>query len=230
LEVLHLLRGESLSNLKSVQDVGVRPGEGLGRDLSAVLLVDLLINSAVIALDVVVNSSKDRVSSRFGSSNKVRSSGVLTKVEDLLPCFVVLISVVELKVAISDHTSLHSTSPIVEEFSKGSREELPGVSISVVVTRVSANEDSRNLSSIVNSVDVVLVAEDVDVVLDSSSSLFGERTIHFIGEGSNGVESGSVDSMSVVSVSVIRFSQVGAIPVLAEGASDGIGSVLVSLS
>lgn len=208
----------------------MRPGEGLGRDLGSVLLVDLLVDSAVIVLDVRVNSSKDGITSRLGGSHKVGSSGVLTKVEDLLPCFVVLISVIELEVAVSDHTSLHSTCSVVEKFSKGSGEELPGVSVGIMVTRVSSNQNSRNLSSIIDSVDVVLVAEDIDVVGDSSSSLFGERTVHFIGEGGNCVDSGSINSMSVVGVSVIRFSQVSAVPVLAEGASDGVGSVLVRLS
>jgi len=72
-----------------------------------------------------------------------------------------------------------------------------------VVTRVSADQNSRNLGSIINFVDVVFIAEDLVVVFNSSSSLARERTVDFVRERSDGVDGSSVNSMSMVGVRVI---------------------------
>lgn len=99
-----------------------------------------------------------------------------------------------------------------------------------MVTGVSADQDSGNLSSIIGFVNVVLIAENVDVVSDGGSSLLGLRPVHLIGERSDSVDGGSVNSMSVVGVGVIGLSQVSSIPVLAKGLGDSLSSILVSLS
>ena len=72
-----------------------------------------------------------------------------------------------------------------------------------MVARVSTDQDSGNLSSIIILVNFVLVAENVDVVGNGGSGLLGLRTVHFIGERSDSVDGGSINSMSVVSVGVI---------------------------
>lgn len=99
-----------------------------------------------------------------------------------------------------------------------------------MVTGVSADQYSGNLSSIIDFVNVVLIAENVDVVGDGGSSLLGLRTVHLIGERSDSVDSGSINSMSVVGVGVVGLSQVSSIPVLTKSLRDSLSSILVSLS
>lgn len=52
LEEFHLLRAELLSDVEGMQNVGMRPGESLGRDLGAVDFVNLLVDVTTLCLDV----------------------------------------------------------------------------------------------------------------------------------------------------------------------------------
>lgn len=192
------------------------PGQGLGRDLLSAHLVNLLVNSAAIVLHVGVNSGQHRVSSTLGSSHKVRGSRILSKVEYFFPGFMVGVGVTELEVSTGLDLLLHLACSIVEQFSEGSGQELPGVSVGVVVAGVSTNQNAGNLSAIIGSVDSVFVAEDGVVVLDSGSSLAGERPVDTVREGSNGVDSGAVNSMGVVSVTIVGLSDVSSVPVLVQ--------------
>jgi len=72
-----------------------------------------------------------------------------------------------------------------------------------VISRVSADKDSRNLSTVVDSVDFVFVAEDIVVVLNGGSCLFGKRSVDRVGERSNSVKSSTINSMGMVGVLVV---------------------------
>jgi len=72
-----------------------------------------------------------------------------------------------------------------------------------VISRVSADKDSRNLSTVVDSVDFVFVAEDIVVVFNGGSCLFGKRSVDIVGERSNSVKSSTINSMGVVGVLVV---------------------------
>lgn len=135
--------------MEGVQDVGMRPGEGLGGDLVTVDFVNLFIDSASIGLDVVVDSSHDRVSSILGRLDEVSSSCSRLKVEEIHPGFVISVRLRELEVSDGFNLSLHGLSSLVEELSFSGREKLPRVSVCVVVTRVSSDKDTGNLFVVV---------------------------------------------------------------------------------
>jgi len=114
-----LLGHESLSDLESVEDVGMRPSQGLSGHLCARLLGNLLVNSSIIVLNMRINSGQDGVSSRLGSSNEIVGSGVLSKVEKYLPCLVIF-TVIQLEVSSGLNLVLHGTGSVVEKFSESS--------------------------------------------------------------------------------------------------------------
>lgn len=72
-----------------------------------------------------------------------------------------------------------------------------------MISRVSANEDSRDLSAVVDSVNMILVAEGVDVVLNGGSGLFGCGSVDGVGERSNSVNGSTINSMGVIGVTVV---------------------------
>jgi len=72
-----------------------------------------------------------------------------------------------------------------------------------MITRISTDKNAGNLGTVVNSVDLIFIAEDLVVVFNGSGSLTREGTVDFVGERSNGVEGSSVNSMGVVGVRVV---------------------------
>lgn len=72
-----------------------------------------------------------------------------------------------------------------------------------MITRVSTNEDSRDLSAVVDSVNMILVTEGVDVVFNGGSGLFGCGSIDGVGERSKSVNGSTINSMGVISVTVV---------------------------
>ena len=135
------LEGESrLPDPEGVQDVGITPGESLGRCLGTGVLVDLFVHTAPVGVDVSVQVGHDGVSGFQLFQGQVLHGCALLQVEQVHPGLV-LIDVKDPVGALGLNVLEIGGSSEVQDLGEDGCQKLPGVATGVAVSGVSVSKE-----------------------------------------------------------------------------------------